>query len=178
MEPRLGKLGLSRVSHPRRGREHVVSRHPSGGGRWMGVSGSKETDLFILTAQSKVDELGKGRRIVLPQSGALSKPTVLKSASQENRPGGRKPPLGGLGPRRIWRPRRREAQTARSPPVGLKSTARRIWPHPFSLPSGQAAHGGGGVGPPCAATALGASSLRASEGNARCQTARRRAGGQ
>ena len=50
----------------------------------MGVSGSKETDLFILTAQSKVDELGKGRRIVLPQSGALSKPTVLKSASQEN----------------------------------------------------------------------------------------------
>lgn len=52
MEPKLGKLGLSRVSHPRRGREHVVSRHPGGGGGVDGVSGSKETDLFILTAQS------------------------------------------------------------------------------------------------------------------------------
>ena len=81
----------------------------------MGVSGSKETDLFILTAQSKVDELGKGRRIVLLQSGALSKPTVLKSASQENRPGGRKPPLGGLGPRRIWRPQRRRGPDSTEP---------------------------------------------------------------
>lgn len=144
----------------------------------MGVSGSKETDLFILTAQSKVDELGKGRRIVLPQSGALSKARALKSASKRTGRAAGSRPWGAWGLGEYGGPSDGEAQTARSPPVGLKSTDRRIWPRPFSLPSGQAAHGGGRMGPPCAATALVASSPRASEGHARCQTARRRAGGQ
>lgn len=117
----------------------------------MGVSGSKETDLFILTAQSKVDELGKGRRIVLPQSGALSKARALKSASKRTGRAAGSRPRGAWGLGEHGGPSDGEAQTARSPPVGLKSTDRRIWPRPFSLPSGQAAHGDGGMGPPCAA---------------------------
>lgn len=80
---------------------------PKSGG-WRGVSGSKEIDLFILTAQRKADELGRGRRrTIQPQGGALSKARALKSASRRARPGSRKPLLGDPGPRRTWRPPRR-----------------------------------------------------------------------
>lgn len=112
-------------------------------------------------------------RIVLPQSGALSKARALKGASKKNWPTAEAAP-GGRGLGEHGGPAT-ESPDSTEPPVGLKSTDRRIWPRPFSLPSGQAAHG-------VAAWAHPAPPPRSPprpgppRATRRCQTARRRAG--
>ena len=119
--------------------------------------------------------VGVGEEQYSPKVGLYQKPELWKAQAgepglvAESRPWGTRGLGEHGGPRDGW------AQTAWSRPGGLQSAARRIRPRPLSLPSGQATHGADGVGPERASTAVGASSPRASEGHARCWTARRRA---
>lgn len=150
---------------------------PKGGGVEGRMSGSKETYLFILNAQNKADELGKGRKkVVQPQGGALSKARTLEEHMQEGQ--AQQQEAAPEGPRASanmaasattgLRP-----QTEWSRPIGLRSTAHWTRPRPLPSPSGQAAHGASGVGPARAATTLCASPPWAAEGHARCRTASR-----